>query len=153
MASDFETTCTAISDLLTVNVTGMGAVTVHKLVPWDPAELVADGDRHLAVWPVADTPEVTEPLTLDSLNAVQTYRVLVWENAGVESSRQVLDEQAASDFLQLQNDTRRMFHPFRTFANTWKVRYRGTAFPERPSTVRWFEMEITVDAALEFAGL
>lgn len=153
MTSDFEATSSAIADLLTLNVPGLADATVHLLAPWDPSELLPDGTRHLAVWPVGENPdaEVTEPLTLDTLNAVQTYRVMVWEDGG--EARGVLDVQGASDLLQLQNDMRRMFHPFRTFANVWKVRYRGTRFPERPSQVRVFEMEITVDAALEFAAL
>ena len=153
MTSDFETTCQAIADLLTLNVNGLADATVYLLAPWNPAELIPDGQRHLAVWTTGEDAETTEPLTLDSLNSVQEYRVLVWEDGGTESSRGVLDDQAASDFYQLHNDIRRMFHPFRTFSGVWKVRYRGVRFPERSSQVRWMELGVTVDAAIEFAPL
>jgi hypothetical protein len=149
--SDWEDTCQALADLLTLNVSGLAAAVVHRLVPYDPAELRPDGDRHLAVWPVAEPrSETAEPLTLDSVNVTQLYRILVWEAGG--ESRGVLDEQGASDLLNLHNAVRRMFHPFRTVASAWKLTYRGTAFPERSLQVRYFEMEVAVDRAIEFAA-
>ena len=146
MASDFETFCDAVIADLQANVRALTDVKVHRLLPYDPEELQADGDRHLSVFPVADTPDVAEPLVTgpggDLLN--QTYRVLYWEDAAGESSRAIGDTEAAATLFELHNAIRARFYAAgNTFlGGTEYTRYLGSVFPDRAGLVRWFTIGV-----------
>ena len=157
MTADFVTVTDAIVADLQANVTSLSATTVpaaqvHLYSPWNPEELTGQaGERHLAVWPVAE-PEVREVLSTDYHELSQSYLVLVWEVAGSEAERGLLDEDVAKTFLQLHNDVRARFYVTanQTLGGSQKVWYRGTTFPERPSTVRWFAIGVEVVRTIEF---
>lgn len=153
MSSDFEVFCEAVIADLTNYVEGLGTVTAHKLAPWDPQEIVNDGNRHLAVWPLGESEgqgEAVEPLHMSADNVLQAYRVLIWE-PGTDTARQVLDEDAASAFLTLHNQVRaRFYNDSLAVTGYWKIRYRGVTFPDRTSDVRWFAIDVTAWTAVAY---
>lgn len=152
MSSDFETFCNELIADLTVGVAGLGTVTVHTPAPWDPEELVNDGERHLAVWPLGESEgrgEDVEPLHMSADNILQAYRVLVWEPS-TDTARQVLDPEAASAFLTLHNQVRARFYAGFSVAGWWKIRYRGVTFPDRTTDSRWFAIDVTAWTAVAY---
>ena len=151
--SDFETFIDILAADLKVNVAGLRDCIVHRLGAWDPAELEAAGaEHHLAIWPAGEgLDEQALPLTTNSNLLRQTYRLLYWEPSGDESSRGELDEPAAASLLDLQNATRARLYEITPVALGGAIlQYRGTAFPERSSSVRWFAMQLTIDTTIDF---
>ena len=141
MASDFEQVIDAIAADLIENVPALATAIVHRYAPWDPEELVAAiGERHLAVWPAAEAPESSAPLTTAGHILAQRYVIAYWEYADTESSRQAVDEEAAKEYLQLHNDIRaRLYRKASTTTatsiDTW---YLGAEFAQRSRSVRAF---------------
>jgi hypothetical protein len=135
----------AVFDDLVNNVPGLRGVLEHRYMPYDPEVLTGEaGERHLAVFPVADiaqesTPFVTAPGG-DLLT--ETYRVMYWEDAGDESSRGIGDEEAAAALLDLAQATRDRFYVIAnlTLSDATQVRYIGTQFQERSALIRWFAL-------------
>lgn len=151
MASDFETFCTTVLADLVANVSGLSAAVQHSLAPWSPEELEADGARHVAVWPAGEQAESVTPLDLGALQFNQVFRVLVWEDSGTESERQVTDTTATATFLQLQNDVRARFMRLNfAVSGYYRAWPAQTRFPERSSQVRWFELSIAAATAVAF---
>lgn len=149
MASDWATFIDAVIDDLTSSVAGLADpnLIVHRYAPYDPGQLVAQtGERHLSVFAVADVPEESLPFTTAPGGSLltQTYRVVYWEDAGDESSRSVLEEEAAFDLMTLADATRERFFKIinLTLAGATDVRYLGIQFPERSSQVRWFALGV-----------
>lgn len=153
MASSFTGYCDAVVEELTTTVPALRDVLIHRYAPWDPEQLIADGgERHLAVWPAADAADVSEPLVTgpggDML--LQLYRIVYWEDATPESSRGVVDEQAAADMLGLIEAIRARFYAIENvfLGDTDRSHYVGTSLPERSGQVRWFQMTVQVRTSL-----
>jgi len=127
------------------------AANVHRYASWSPEELLSDGKRHMAVWPLGEAERAT-PLTLGAHELDQLYRVLVWEDAADESSRGVTDQDATAALLDLHNDIRDRFYvqANQGRAGAFRVWYRGARFPDRASRVRWFEVEVSVATGSAF---
>jgi hypothetical protein len=152
VASDFEVTCDAILADLTSSVSGVRDAITHRYAPWNPEELVAeDGNRHLAVWPLAEGAEASSPLTTNSHMLTQLYRILYWEPSPDESL-QGLDEDAAADLLSLQNAIRARFYiaANQTIGGNFQVWYEGTTLPERSLRVRTFAMTVSAQKPIDF---
>jgi hypothetical protein len=146
MSSRWETFCTAVLDDLLGNVQGLYGALPHKLAPWDPEHLQAEaGERHLAVYPVAEAVDEAIPLVTDGGTAlVQQYRILYWEDAGDESSRGIADEAAAADLYTLAEDVIDRFY-LRTnvfLGSTEFTQYVGMSLPDRAASVRWFQITV-----------
>jgi hypothetical protein len=151
VASDWENFCqAAIADLQT-NVLALteGSVLVHPLVPYDPEELAADGERHLSVFPIAETAQQSQPLTTAGVELVEVYRILYWEGADDESSRGVADVDAARSMLDLAQAVkdRYLTTDTATLSGAFRVRYIGTVFPDRSGQVRWFAVGVEAHRA------
>jgi hypothetical protein len=144
VASSFRTVVDAIIEDLENNVPALRGVLVHRYAGWDPAQLIAEaGERHLAVWPAPDRIDTSAPLTTDGGKLlVQLYQVLYWEDAGDESSRGVLDEEAAADLFELIEAIRaRFFIRANVFlGGTDYLEYVGSTGAERSMAVRWFQI-------------
>lgn len=149
MASDWSLFVDAVIGDLTASVPGLAdpALIVHRYSPYDPGDLQADvGERHLSVFPVADSAQDASPFTTapggDLLT--ETYRIVYWESAGDESSRAVSDEDAAAALLELAQATRDRFYVIAnlTLSDANQVRYIGMAFPDRSGQVRWFALGV-----------
>lgn len=147
MVSDWQLFCDAVLDDLQANVAGLHDALPHRYSPWDPEELIAEaGERHIAVYPVADAAQEAAPFVTapggDLLT--ETYRVIYWEDAGDESARGISDEEAAGALLELAQATRDRFYVVAnlTLSNATQVRYIGAVFPERSGQVRWFALGI-----------
>lgn len=95
---------------ITGNVDGMADVVVHPYAPWSLELLYVErNERHLAVWPEPDA-EATTPFTTDGGQMTeQDYVVVVWEDAGPESSRLIDDDAANGDWLDLAEAIRARF--------------------------------------------
>jgi hypothetical protein len=97
---------------LTANVPGLTEAKVHRYASWSVEALsAAAGERHLAVWPATEGQAETrgQLLTTPSSNLVQSYVVLVWEDATADSSRRMDDEAANLDWLELHEAIRARF--------------------------------------------
>lgn len=145
MISTLVTVCDALIADLQGFVSGLGTIDpsrVHRYAPWNPEELLADGYRHLAVWPVGDA-ETGEDYVNLAREFVEHYDVLVWEPAGTEASRAVEDEAGAKAFLELQADVlERFLLPAQSAGGAYLARYVSTTFPESPGISRWFRSRI-----------
>lgn len=151
--SDFETFCQVVAADLKLNVPGLRDSVVHLLAAWDPEQLEASGvEHHLAIWPAGEVlDERAMPLTTNSNMLRQTYRLLYWEPAGDESSRGVLDEQAAATIFDLQNAVRtRLYAITPPDLGGAILQYGGSAFPERSGQVHWFAVQFTIDKTIDF---
>lgn len=145
--------CDAIADDLSLNVGALDGAIVHRYAPWDPEELTAGAsERHLAVWPLPESAESADGLTTNAHLLSQGYAVLYWENAGDESSRQVLDEDAAAALLDLQEACRDRFYrqAATTLGGSYRLWYRSCTMPARSGQVRWFALELQSWATREF---
>jgi len=151
--SDFSLMVDNIVEDLRDNVVTLGVDedAIYRYDPASPEELIPAGHRCLAVWPVGEGAEAAEPLTLGAHQLNQVFRVLVWEDFQ-NPSRAVSDQEATKTFLDLHNAVRLRFYiqANQGRAGAFRVWYSGTRFPERPSQVRWFEMEITVATGIAF---
>lgn len=126
-----------VSDL-TENVDGLADVQTHVYTSRSIESLLADGRKHLAVWPV-DTGPQQRPAPYDqqaiqttgSLNTEYNFAVLYWEPSS-EAENTKADEDAAADLLQLADDMRARFlsQTNRSFlvtgASVWRVDWAGT---------------------------
>jgi hypothetical protein len=90
-------------------------VQVHKYAPLSIEALMADGRKHLAIWPVSNVPsEQPTPFaqgftaTTGSLNIQYDFIVLYWEPSA-EGEFLKTEESAAKDFLALGEDIRDRF--------------------------------------------
>jgi hypothetical protein len=147
VASDWSAFVDAVLADLTAQVPGLAGALEHRYAPYDPEQQKAEpGERHIAVFPLADIPQQATPFVTapggDLLT--ETYRVLYWEAAGDESTRQVTDEEAAFQLLELAQAVRNRFYVVAnlTLSDATQVRYLGAVFPDRSSTVRWFAIGV-----------
>jgi hypothetical protein len=94
-----------------------------------------------------------EPLATGSHQLTQEYAVLVWEGSD-ESARQVLDEEATKNFLDLHNAVRDRIYrdSFQTIGGSDRVWYLGSALPERSRQVRWFLIGLSVRRFMAFSA-
>src|SRR5262245_38922421 len=147
VVSSFRDVVDAIVDDLVNNVAGLRGVIVHRYGAWDPGQSLAEaGERHLAVWPDGDALDTASPLTTDGgKQLVQIYRIAYWEDAGDESQRGILDEEAAGDLLDLTEATRaRFFKRANVFiGGTELLEYIGASTANRSGTVRWFQVSVS----------
>ena len=153
-SSDFETVCRAISDELLTTVPGLRDALPHLLAAYDPEQQVAEaGERHLAVWPLAEDPDTPTPLVTGPGGDVliQQYAVLYWEHAGDESARGMLDQDAAIKLFALHNAVRARFYDVDNvrLGGTSETRYAGARFPERSGQVRWFAIAVRVTQTID----
>jgi hypothetical protein len=132
---------------------------VHRYAPWNPLDLVADGNRHLAMWPLPDA-EAASPLAqnVQQVHTLQhVFAVLAWEDAAPQNSRQMPDEAKDRAWLDVANGLRDFFYveANRQRAYAWGGYYRithvGTTFPETPQAVRWVALTITADRTIAFS--
>ncbi len=147
--SDWSTVCDAIATELQTNVAGLAAsssLTLHKYERWDPEYLIADRNRHLAVWPAGEGSESAQGLATGADALEQTYVVMVWESGSVENQRLVRDEGSAATFLDLHNAVRARFYleANRMLGGSALVRYAGCSFPEQIGLVRFFAVAVAV---------
>jgi hypothetical protein len=152
VASSLRTVVDTIVDDLTTNISQFRDVLIHRYGAWDPGQLLSEaGERHLAVWPAADQIDTAQPLTTDGGKLlVQLYRIIYWEDAGDESNRGVLDEEAAADLLDLIEATRARFF-VRTnifLGGTDYLEYVGSSGGERSGAVRWFQLTVVARTSL-----
>ena len=147
--SDWATFVDALLADLTVQVPALRDAIVHRYASWDPEELVAGaGEHHLAVWPAGETAEDASPLVTgpggDLL--VQTFNLVYWEDAGDESARGIVDEQAAAELLDLQNEMRARFYAVanRQLGGAARIRYAGTRLATRSGQTRWIQIGVQV---------
>lgn len=148
MASDWETTCAAISAEIVANVPYLSDAEVHLLTSWDPEDLdPADGKKHLAVWPAGEggVSESADALVTGGDQLEQGYVVLIWEPAFEETGRGVRDEDAAKVWLQLHNDVRGRFYvtPNMQLGGNSPLRYEGAEFPQASTRARWMAIFLT----------
>jgi hypothetical protein len=152
VASSLRVVVDAIVDDLTTNVPELRDVLIHRYGAYDPGQLLAEvGERHLAVWPAADQIDAAQPLTTDGGKLlVQLYRIIYWEDAGDESSRGVLDEDAAADLLDLIEAIRlRFFKRTNVFlGGTDYLEYVGSSGAERSGAVHWFQLTVVARTSL-----
>lgn len=154
--SDYSTVCDAIIDDLRNNVPGLVDVpdrNIHRYSPWSPEELVADGGKHLAVWPAGEGAESAEPMTTGSHMLNQVYAILWWESSGIEAPRLVGDEDGAATLLDLHNAIRARIYrdEFQTIGGSDRVWYVGTDFPEQVGQVRGFQIGLSVRRFQDFS--
>lgn len=129
---------------LTGNVDALREASVHRYAPWNPEELFANvGDRHLAVWPVADQVEQRNVLTSDAHELNQVYVILIWENASDAQSRRVADEAADLAFIEMWEAVRDRFYEE---SNQWlggteRTWYTGSRWADASGTNRWVLVE------------
>jgi hypothetical protein len=151
--SDFSLMCDAIIEDLVDNVPTLAVEpeAIHRYFPANPELSLNDGARHLAVFPAADEPDRSEPLTMGAHQLNQLYVLLVWEDASLDS-RGFSDEEATATFLDLHNAIRARFYiqANQGRAGAFRVWYNGAGLPRRSSQVRYFEMEIGVATAVAF---
>lgn len=155
--SDYETVCSAIADDLRNNVAGLVEVkesNVHLLAPWSAQELAADGEKHLAVWPVGENAESAEPLTTGSHMLNQGFAILYWESSATEAPRLVEDQVGAAALLDLHNAIRARIYrdAFQTIGSSDRAWYVGTSFPEQVSRVRGFQISLSVRRFIDFTS-
>lgn len=155
--SDWEIVTDAIIADLRDNVPSLVEVkesNIHRLAPWSPQELTADGERHLAVWPAPGDAEIAEPMTTDAHMLNQVYIILYWESSGTEGPRLVGDEAGAATLLDLHNAVRDRIYrmSFQTIGASDRVWYIDTSFPEVVSRVRGFEIRLSVRRIKEFSA-
>ena len=148
MSNRWQTFCDAVLSDLANNVQGLRGAIPHRLAPWDPEQLIAEaGERHVAVFPVAESVDTSVPLTTDGgTGLISVYRVMYWEDASGESSRGIADEAAAEELYDLAEDIiDRFYERSNVFlGGTEFTQYVGMSLPDRSSNVRWFQ--ITVQA-------
>ena len=96
------------------------------------------------MWPAGEV-EAAEPFTTAGRLLRQTFRVAYWEPAGDEDERQVVDELAAAELLDLQNAVRDRFHDLTIQEPGTQVAYQATSLPEFSSQVRFFIITVNVD--------
>lgn len=147
--SDWSAFIDALLDDLVTQVPALRDATLHRYGSWDPEELVAEGsEHHLALWPAGEVAEEASALVTGPAGdlLLQTYDLLYWESAGDESSRGVLDEDAAASLLDLQNQIRARFYIAANLrlGGSAQVRYAGTRLMTRSSTVRWIQIAVRV---------
>ena len=162
--SDWSEVCAAIvAELQYGTSSGQGGVSgldpgtvppaqVHQLEPWDPEEFVADGKRHLAVWPHPDG-ETTTPLGHDLHELTQLYVIQVWESSGTESTRRTRDEASAGTLLDLQNAVRARFYLQANqdlAAGVEQLWWIASAFPARLGQVRYFQAVVRARKPIPF---
>ena len=149
--SDWEDFCSDLIADLQSNIRGLteGSVSVHLLVPYDPEELSADGDRHLSVFPLAEEAQRADPLTTAGVELIEVYRILYWEDAAGESGRGVADVEAAQTMLDLAQAVRArlLMQASQTLGGAFMVRYIGSVFPDRSGQVRWFAVGVEAHRA------
>jgi hypothetical protein len=150
--SDWSEVCDWLIDDLTDNVSGLRPCIPHRYASWDPGRLQAEaGEKHLAVWPDPEG-ETVQPFTTAAHELIQSMIVLYWEGDFSEDERQVSDEEAAADLLDLHNAARARLYKWsnQVIGNTYKVWYTGARFPVSAGT-RWFAIGVEVHRAQEFS--
>lgn len=99
-----QTICDAWMTELTTHVAGLADAKQHLYAPWSPEALYAEtGERHIAVWPQGD-PELVQGLVAGSPPAdlaTQSFAILAWEDASVDSSRRQDDDTANAAWIAL----------------------------------------------------
>lgn len=151
--SDFETVVDAIAQDLTGNVPGLFDAELHRYEPWDPEALVAAvGEKHIAIWPVAEQADQAEMIATGFHLLTQMYEVWYWEGAEVENERLVRDEGAAKKLLDLHNAVRERFYveANQALGGSKLVWYTSANLPNAPSTVRWFRIVLRVERVQAF---
>lgn len=147
--SRFTDVVDAIVADLTTAVPELGSAKLHRYAPWTPQELEPDGSRHLAVWPMTNA-QRADPVIMGPPThyLTQLYRILVWENSPTD--RGVEDEAAVAALYDLHDAIEARFELVQNeaIAGAFRVRYQGTALPERSSSVRYFEMQIEATFAV-----
>jgi hypothetical protein len=142
--SDFSDTCDFFLVDLTEEINQLRDATLHRYAAWDPQRFTNDGDRHLAVWPAGEA-ETSEAFTTHGKLLRQVFMVAYWEPGDDEEERQVVDEEAAKDLLEVQNAMRARFFDLANQEPNTAVNYTATAFRESTSPVRGFLLTVTVD--------
>lgn len=150
--SGFTDVCDALMDELVTNVAALAGSVQHLYAAWNPEELEADGKRHLAVYPVADSPDTPIPLTMSEQELDQFYAVVYWE-PDPRATRQVEDETGAKALLDLCEAVRdRVYAADRQMlAGSERVWYAGTTLPSVSGQVRWFRLIVNVRRIASFA--
>lgn len=129
--------CDAVIRDLKDNVAGLDGATEHPYEAWDPEHLIADGARHLAVFPIVEEQDL-ERRAIGAHTLTQSFVILFWEGSDTEATRLVADPEGAKAMLDVQQDVRdRLLLP------TWNAEYGQTTFPETTSLVRWFRTTVT----------
>ena len=146
--SDFSDTCDVFLDDLSTVVRG---AKLHRYAPWDPERFLNDGDTHLAVWPAGEA-ETSEAFTTRGKLIRQTYVVAYWEPGDDEDERQVVDEVAARELLDLHNAIRERFFDLSLQESNTQVNYTGSTFAEATRPVRGFLMSVTVERGKDLIG-
>ena len=156
LVSTFAATCDALIEDLRDNVPSLAVdpENVHRYLAWFPEQLVADGDRHLAVFPSPDNfdaPE-TEGAPIGAHLRSQGFVILVWEPAEGESQRATSDEEGAKALLNLYEAVlaRLYVTANQTMAGSWKQWFAGASVPARSGQVRWFSLVVARSDILNF---
>lgn len=152
MTSTWEQVCDAAEADLKANIPRLSDATVHKLAAWDPEELFAqEGERHLGIWPEGEG-EVSVPITTNSTELRQGYLIVVWESAGAEETRLVLDYPATQALMELQESVRTRILSWtraRPVAGL-NFRYESVTFPPSVRGVRYFAARFSVGVAANY---
>ena len=151
--SDYQIVCDAIKTDLVGNVAGLFDAEVHLYEPWDPEALVAAvGEKHLAIWPVAEQADSAEVIATGFHLLTQQYEIWYWEGAETENERMVRDEAAALKLLDLHNAVRARFYveENQALGGSKLVWYTRANLPNAPSLVRWFRIVLRVERLQAF---
>lgn len=155
-ASHFTAVCDWIISDLEANVAACAQAHTHRYAGWDPSQLlVGVGERHVAVWPLAEG-QTAEPMTIGGHRLRSAYRVLYWEHSGDDLETGTVDEEGAAQMLAIHDQiVDRLYAWTNQIINadghTFKVSYDSTAFPEFAGQARWFSIGFIVDRTKEFA--
>lgn len=143
-------------DLMT-NVPNLGGVKVHKYASHDLQSLVADGKRHIAMWPTGEAPsEEAQPLMTGAKNFQLIFQLLYWEPSD-EQARGVADETAAFRLLELVDEMRArlMVEDNRTLGNSWRIDWMGAELglggSQDQGQTRWASAIITAQMVIPFS--
>jgi hypothetical protein len=141
--------CDALAEGIQNNVEGLGpefipADRLHRYQPFDPEQLQADGQRHLAVYPVIERFDelITDESATGTHALSEHYAVLVWEGSGTEGTRLVRDEEGWKALLEVHESTLQWLYQSVTqiIGVSYFNWYAGTEFPTQASSTRWFRI-------------
>lgn len=155
MTSVMVQVCDALIADLQSFVPGLGpdavaSSRVHLYAPWTPEAFLADGYRHLAVWPTGEEPEVAEPLATGFHDRVQFYHIVVWEPAGEE--RGVADDAGTLTFLDLYESVigRLYVTTNQNLGGSWRTWFASSELDTTASLLRWFRIRVESHHAQAF---
>lgn len=147
LASNWQTFCDALIADLQANIVALTDVRVHRYAPWDPESTMTEaGERHLSVFPDGDA-VVGEPMTTASNELTELYRIRYWEQG--TDNRGIADPEAAVALFDLAQAVQDRLHTTTvwTLGGAFHVQYQGTRFPERSTSVMWFEATLSARRA------